>query len=140
MLLPDSIIGLLRDDKTVKTLATVAHDGTTSLTLIKALKAPEPNVLVLAFTDAKRLDQELVHHMEAGSLVSILCSLAKGDREIAFQVACSVREFQTAGPLYDKFLDELRARSVDLEGVWVLDPVDVIDRSTRGRDGLETQS
>jgi hypothetical protein len=140
MLLPDGVIGLLRDRNAIKTLATIARDGATSLTNIKSLKAPEPHVIVFALTDAKPVDEELVRHMEAGSLVSVLCSLAKGDREVAFQVVCSVREFQTAGPLYDKFLDELRARSVDLEGVWVLEPVDVIDRSTSVLDRLEAQS
>jgi hypothetical protein len=140
MLLPDGVIGLLRDRNAIKTLATIARDGTASLTIIKALKAPEPHVIVFALIDAKLVDEELVRHMEAGSLVSVLCSLAKGDREVAFQVVCSVREFQTAGPLYDKFLDELRARSVDLEGVWVLEPVDVIDRSTSALDRLEAQS
>jgi hypothetical protein len=137
MLLPDSLVELLRDRNTIKTLATLARDGTTSLVNIKALKAPEPNVIVFALTDARHLDKELVRHMDAGNLVSILCSVAKGDREVAFQIVCSVCEFQTAGPLYDKFLDELQARSVDLEGVWVLRPVEVIDRST---SDLETQA
>ena len=130
MLLPDSVIKLLKDRNTIKSLATTARDGTTSLTNVQALKAPEPNVIVFALTDAKHSDKELVRHMDTGSLVSILCFVAKRDRKIAFQIVCSVREFQTAGPLYDKFLDELRARSVDLEGVWVLEPVEIIDRST----------
>jgi len=130
MLIPDSVLELLRDHDAIKRLATIARDGTTSFVKIKTLKAPEPNVLVFALTDARHLDKELVRHMDAGRLVSILCSLARGDREVAFQIVCSVREFQTAGPLYDKFLDELQARSVDLEGVWVLEPVEVIDSST----------
>lgn len=130
-------MGLLRDRNAIKTLATIAHNGTASLTNIKAIKAPEPNVIVFALTNARQVDTELTRHMDAGVLISILCSLAKGDREVAFQIVCGVREFQTAGPLYDKFVDELRARSVDLEGVWVLEPVDVIDRST---SGVETQT
>jgi len=70
-----------------------------------------------------------MRHMETNSLVSILCVSTSGEREIAYQVICSVIEFQTTGPLYEKFLDELRARTVDLKGVWVLEPVDVVDRS-----------
>ena len=129
MLLPNSVMELLRDCKAIKTLATIAHDGTASLWSIKVIKAPEPNVIVFALTDAQQLHRDLVHSMNAGRLISILCSLAEANYEVAFQIVCRVQEFQTAGPLYDKFLDELRARSTDLEGVWVLEPIDVIDRS-----------
>jgi hypothetical protein len=127
--LPDDVMGLLNDRDAFKTLATIADDGTTSLVAVKAVRAPEPNVIVLAQTAAKQLDSELLRHMDTGSLVSILCVSARGEREVAYQILCSVREFQTAGPLYEKFLDELRARTVDLTGVWVLDPVDIVDRS-----------
>lgn len=127
--LPDDAIGLLNDHDTVKTLATIADDGTMSLVAIKAVRAPEPNVVVLAQVMAKQLYSELLRHMDTGSLMSILCLSARGERQVAYQIICSVREFQTAGPLYEKFLDELRARYVDLDGVWVLDPVDIVDRS-----------
>ena len=127
--LPDDVMGLLNDHDAVKTLATVADNGTTSLVAVKAVRAPEPNVIVLALAAAKQLDSELLRHMDTGSLVSILCVSARGELQIAYQIICSVREFQTAGPLYEKFLDELRARYVDLDGVWVLEPVDVVDRS-----------
>lgn len=127
--LPDDVMGLLNDRDAVKTLATIADDGTTSLVAVKAVRAPEPNVIVLAQTAAKQLDGELLRHMDTGSLVSILCVSARGELQVAYQIICSVREFQTAGPLYEKFLDELRARTVDLKGVWVLEPVDVVDRS-----------
>jgi len=127
--LPDDVMELLNDRDAVKTLATIAHDGTTSLAAVKAIRAPEPNVIVFAQTAAKQLDSELLRHMDNGSLVSILCVSARGELQVAYQIICSVREFQTAGPLYEKFLDELRARYVDLDGVWVLNPVDVVDRS-----------
>ena len=127
--LPDDVMELLNNREAVKTLATIADDGTTSLVAVKAVKAPEPNVIVLAQVMAKQLYSELLHHMETGSLVSILCISARGERQVEYQIICSVREFQTAGPLYEKFLDELRARYVDLDGVWVLDPVDIVDRS-----------
>ena len=127
--LPDDVMALLNDRDAVKTLATIAEDGSTSLVAVKAVKAPEPSIIVLAQTVAKQLDSELLRHMDTGSLVSILCVSARGELEVAYQIICSVKEFQTAGPLYEKFLDELRARTVDLDGAWVLEPVDVIDRS-----------
>ena len=137
--LTDDVMGLLNDRDAVKTLATIADDGTTSLVAVKAIHAPEQNVIVLAQTAAKQLDSELLRHMDTGSLVSILCVSARGEREVAYQIICSVREFQTAGPLYEKFLDELRARYVDLDGVWVLDPVDIVDRSASFGPGKRTR-
>jgi hypothetical protein len=127
--LPDEAVRLLNDRNAVKTLATTAPDGTVSLVNIRGVKAPERNIIVLAQPGGAHIDQELMRHMETNSLVSILCVSISGDREIAYQVICSVAELQTAGPLYEKFLDELRARTVDLKGIWVLEPTDVVDRS-----------
>lgn len=127
--LPNDVMELLNDREAVKTLATIADDGTTSLLAVKAVRAPEPSVIVLAQVKAKQLYSELLHHMETGRLASILCLSAREERQVAYQIICSVREFQSAGPLYEKFLDELRARYVDLDGVWVFDPVDIVDRS-----------
>jgi len=127
--LPDEAMRLLNDRSATVTLATTALDGTVSLVRIRGVKAPEANTIVLAQPGRAQVDQELIRHMETNSLVSFLCALTSGEREIAYQVICSVIEFQTAGPLYEKFLDELRARTVDLNGVWVLEPADVLDRS-----------
>ena len=127
--LPDQAVRLLNDRSAAKTLATTAPDGTVNLLNIRGVKAPERNIIVLAQPGGAQIDQELMRHMETSSLVSILCVSTSGEREIAYQVICSVKEFQTAGPLYEKFIDELRARTVDLKGVWVLEPVDVVDRS-----------
>jgi hypothetical protein len=128
--LPDIVIGLLNDSDTEKTLVTVAAGGKTSLTNVKVIEAPKPSIIVLAQVEAKQLNKELLSHMDEGSLVSILCVSVKAEQRTAYQIVCSVREFQTSGPLYEKFLDELRARYVDLDGVWVLEPVDIVDRSS----------
>jgi hypothetical protein len=128
--LPKIVVGLLNDSETEKTLVTVAADGKTSLTNFKAIKLPKPSVIILAQVAARQLNEELLAHMDKGRLVSILCVSVKEEQRTAFQIVCSVKEFQTSGPLYEKFLDELRARYLDLEGVWVLEPVDIIDRSS----------
>jgi nickel-dependent lactate racemase len=128
--LPNIVMGLLNDSETEKTLVTVAADGKTSLTNIKSIKLPKPSVIVLAQVAAKQLNEELLAHMNKGRLVSILCVSKKEEQRTAFQIVCSVKEFQTSGPLYEKFLDELRVRYLDLEGVWALEPVDIIDRSS----------
>lgn len=128
--LSDIVMGLLNDSDTEKTLVTVAADGKTSLTNVKAIKAPKPSVIVLAQVEAKQLNKELLSHMDERSLVSILCVSVNEEQRTAYQIVCSVSEFQTSGPLYEKFLDELRARYVDLDGVWVLEPVDIVDRSS----------
>jgi len=128
--LPEIVMELLNDSDTEKTLVTDAADGKTSLTNVKAIKVPKPSVIVLAQVEAKHLNKELLSHMYESSLVSILCVSVKEEQRTAYQIVCSVLEFQTSGPLYEKFLDELRARYVDLDGVWVLEPVDIVDRSS----------
>jgi hypothetical protein len=133
--LPNIVMGLLNDSETKKTLVTVAADGKTNLTNVKAIKLLKPSVIVLAQAAAKQLNKELLAHMDNGRLVSILCVSIKEEQRTAFQIVCSVREFQTAGPLYEKFLDELRARYLDLDGVWVLEPVDIVDRSSNFNSG-----
>jgi hypothetical protein len=127
--LPENVIELLNDRDAVKTLTTTDDDGTTSVVNLTAIKAPKPNVIELAEVGAKQLNKELLRYMDAGGLVSILCRSAQKEDRLAYQIVCRVREFQTSGPLYEKFLDELRARYVDLDGVWVLEPVDVVNRS-----------
>lgn len=133
--LPNIVMGLLNDSETKKTLVTVAADGKTNLTNVKAIKLLKPSVIVLAQAAAKQLNKELLAHMDNGRLVSILCVAIKEEQRTAFQIVCSVREFQTSGPLYEKFLDELRARYLDLDGVWVLEPVDIVDRSSNFNSG-----
>ena len=126
MHLPDDLMLLLNDSNVEKKLVTLATNGTTNVRSIKALHAPEPTVIVLAQIDAQ-LNGELLAYLSHGGLVSILCVSTKGEQLAAYQILCSVREFQTSGPLFDKFLDELRVRSIDLEGVWALEPVDIVD-------------
>ncbi|HYA33792.1 MAG TPA: hypothetical protein VEG65_07365 [Candidatus Bathyarchaeia archaeon] len=128
--LPSEAMRLLNDRNTTVTLATTAHDGTVNVATIRAFKAPEPNIIVLAQPGGTQIDNELSQHLKTGRLVSLLCVLTGGQRETAYELICSVKEFQTAGPLYEKFLDALRVRSIDLNGAWILVPVDVIDRSS----------
>ncbi|MGZ4922453.1 MAG: hypothetical protein ACXV5H_00590 [Halobacteriota archaeon] len=139
MELPNLIINLLKDGETEKTLVTVAADGKTNLTNIKAIKLPKPSVIVLAQVAAKQLNKELFAHMDNGRLVSILCVSMKEEQRTAFQIVCRVREFQTSGPLYEKFLDDLRARYVDLDGVWVLEPIDIVNRSSNVNSGAQAK-
>jgi hypothetical protein len=136
--LPENVMELLNDHDSIKTLTTTADDGTTSVVNLTAVRAPKPNVIELAEIAAKQLNKELLRHMDAGSLVSILCRSAKKENRVAYQIVCNVSEFQTSGPLYEKFLDGLRARYVDLDGVWVLEPVDVVDRSSSFDTGART--
>jgi len=96
--LPNIVMGLLNDSETKKTLVTVAADGKTNLTNVKAIKLLKPSVIVLAQAAAKQLNKELLAHMDNGRLVSILCVSIKEEQRTAFQIVCSVREFQTSGP------------------------------------------
>jgi hypothetical protein len=77
----------------------------------------------------KEADKNLIQAMTSGALISVLLATTIKKSLKAYQVRCTVKEFQTTGPLYDKFLDQLKTRSADLEGVWILEPIEVIDRT-----------
>jgi len=129
MPLSNDVIGLYNDPNAAKILAISSKENGLHLILVNSMMATDPNTIILANVRMKEADKNLIQAMASGELVSVLSAATIKKTLKAYQVRCTVKEFQTTGPLYDKFLDQLKARSADLEGVWILEPAEVIDRT-----------
>lgn len=129
MPLNNDVIGLYNDPNAVKILAISSKENGHHLIHVNSMMATNPNTIILANVKMKEADKNLIQAMTSGTLVSVLSAATIKKALKAYQVRCTVKEFQTTGPLYDKFLDQLKTRSADLEGVWILEPVEVIDRT-----------
>jgi len=129
MPLSNDVIGLYNDPNAAKILAISSKENGLQLILVNSMMATDPNTIILANVRMKEADKNLIQAMTSGELVSVLSAATIKKALKTYQVRCTVKEFQTTGPLYDKFLDQLKTRSADLEGVWILEPVEVIDRT-----------
>ena len=129
MPLRNDVIGLYNDPNAVKILAISFKENGLHVIHVDSMMATDPNTIILANVRMKEANKNLMQAMTSGELVSVLTAAPTKNAQKAYQVRCTVKEFQTTGPLYDKFLDQLKTRSADLEGVWILEPVEVIDRT-----------
>ena len=129
MPLSNDVIGLYNDPNAVKILAVSTKENELYLIHVDSMMATDPNTIILANVRMKEANKNLMQAMTSGELISVLSTATIKNALKAYQVRCTVKEFQTTGPLYDKFLDQLKTRSADLEGVWILEPVEVIDRT-----------
>ncbi len=128
MELPSHILGLLNGVNTTKILGVSAADGSLELTPLIMVKAPTSDLILLPQTQDKTIQDLLAQTMEQGRAVSILCLEQLQGETRAYQLECAVREYQTAGPLYEKFMEGLRVSYADLLGVWVLEPQTIKER------------
>ena len=121
MELPVYILHILNESQTTKILGVLGPGGNIELTPYAIIKAPKPDLILLPQNTQKGILDALTDAMKRGQQVSILCSddLHGGGR--SYVITCAVREYQSAGPLYEKFVDELRATYASLQGVWILE-------------------
>jgi len=129
MQLRNDVVDLYNDPRAVKIFAFLSQDIELHLISIDSTMAPDPNTIILANIAMKEVDKNLIQAMNTGRSVSVLSALTLKNTRKVYQIRCKVKEFQTTGPLYEKFLDQLKVRSEDLAGVWVLEPVEIIDRT-----------
>jgi exonuclease VII large subunit len=128
MPLRKEVLELYNDPNAIKILAIASRESGLHVIHINSMMAPDSESIILATVAMKEVNKNLIQAMTSGELVSVFAVATAVEISTAYQISCKVKEFQTAGPLYDKFLDQLKARSEDLEGVWILKPVEVIDR------------
>ena len=128
MQLRSEVVDLYNNPRAVKILAFLSQDIELHLICIDSTIAPDPNTVILANIAMKEVDKNLIQAMNTERSVSVLAAVTLKNTPKVYQILCRVKEFQTTGPLYEKFLDQLKARSEDLAGVWVFEPVEIIDR------------
>ncbi len=128
MELPQPILQLLNKSEITKILGVYSNDGTLHLVPLTIVKVPSRDVILLLQSVEPGIQDALVQVMEQDLRVSILCiEHLKGEMK-AYQITCAVLEYQTAGPLFEKFVDELRVTYRGLQGVWILKPLSVKER------------
>ncbi len=127
-MLPTDVLQLLNRSDTIKILGVYDSDGNLDLMPFAIVKAPKPDQILLPQIEERGIRDDLIRAMERRQPVSILCMdhLQGGGR--GYQILCMVREYQTTGPLYEKFVDELRISYATLQGVWTLEPLTVKER------------
>ncbi len=129
MQLRSEVVDLYNDPRAVKILAFLSKDIELHLICIDSTIAPDANTIILANIAMKEVDKNLIQAMNTGRSVSVLSALTLKNNRKVYQIRCRVKEFQTTGPLYEKFLDHLKVRSEDLTGVWVFEPIEVTDQT-----------
>ncbi len=126
--LPLYLLQLLNRSNATAILGVYDRDGNLDLVPLATIKAPRPNLILLPQNTERETRDALTEAMERNQLVSILCLESLQGEGRAYQMTCAVREYQTTGPLYEKFIDELRVSYAGLQGVWILEPVGVKER------------
>jgi hypothetical protein len=123
--LPKKVQDLFNDDQAVKVLATLSHNGMLHAVPLGSLRAPAPDTIVFANILAKETHANLEEMQKKGGYVSAL--VVKGGE--SYQVRCKAKAYMTSGPAYDGMNAVLKARGMTAIGVWVLEPVEVINQS-----------
>ncbi len=126
--LPRHVLQLLNSADTIKILGVYTSAGDLDLVPLTTIKAPRPNLILVPQIIGTEAQSDIVEAMEQGQSVSVLCLEPLHGGKHVYQMTCAVREYQTAGPLYEKFIDELRVSYTSLRGVWVLEPLNVKTR------------
>jgi hypothetical protein len=123
--LPKNVQDLFNDPQAVKVLATTSTNGLLHVVPLGSLVAPSKDMLIFAKIIAKETHANLEEALKKGSLVSALA--VKGGE--AYQVRCRPKTYATAGPLVDGMNEKLKARGMTAAGIWVLEPVEVLNQS-----------
>jgi hypothetical protein len=123
--LPKNVQDLFNNDQAVKVLATLCKNGMLHAVPLGSLWAPAPDMLVFANILAKETHANMEETLRAGGYASALA--VKGGE--AYQVRCKAKGYMTSGPAYDSMNEALKARGMKAAGVWILEPIEVLNQS-----------
>jgi hypothetical protein len=122
--LPKNVQDLFNDPQAVKILATQSSNGMLHMVPLGSLSAPTPDMIVFGKIMAKETHANLEAALKNGTYVSALAVKAPA----AFQVRCKPKGFATTGPIVEAMNEKLKARGMTAPGVWMLEPVEIIDQ------------
>ena len=123
--LPKNVQDLFNDPQAVKVLATTSPSGKLHMVPLGSLSAPAPDMIVFGKIMAKETHANLEEALKNGAFVSALAVKPPA----AFQVRCKPKGFVTSGPIVDAMNEKFKARGMTVPGVWMLEPLEVIDQS-----------
>jgi len=129
MPVPKEVQDVFNDPAAIKVLATRSGENLHVIPL-GSLSAPDANTIVCAAIHMREAHENLRTAAETGAKVSTLAVKAgPGGPPQAYQVRCRVKAFMTSGPLFEGMRESLKKRGMDARGVWVLEPVEVLNQS-----------
>lgn len=123
------VVELLENPQTAKILTTIDEKGAPHSVVKGSLALGEDgNLTLLELIESSHTNRNLVRSIWYDRPVSILL---KGGGNRAYQIKGVAVKVHVSGPLFQKHYSALRARlgDVDLAGVWVIRPDEVIDQS-----------
>lgn len=112
---------LLNDTEAVRILTTVSENGIPHSIAVNTAMAPESNLISIADIRMKTTAQNL----KKNTMVSILTV----KEYKSHLVKALVKDFQTEGILFDAIKDEAKKKGLPCRGLWLFEPVEVIDQS-----------
>lgn len=127
--LTEEQIALLNDRDSHKVLATVDESGNPHVVFKQSIHVAEDgNIHYLELLESSRTNHNLVRAIWFDRKVSIV---VKGGDKQSFQIKGEPLEVHVTGPLFEKHYVEIQERlgDVDLAGVWVIAPQEVINEN-----------
>jgi hypothetical protein len=133
--LPAELVALLRDEQSLKLLATVDAEGAPHVVSKQSLSVSEDGKLqYLELLESSRTNRNLVRAVWFGGRVSVFVRSGKA----SWQIKGRPVQAHVAGPVFQRAYVGIRERlgDIDLAAVWVIEPEEVLDESwpTRRRE------
>jgi hypothetical protein len=122
-------IAIINDQQTHKVLATVDENGVPHVVFKQSIHVAEDgNIHYLELLESSRSNHNLVRAIWFDRKVSIV---VKGADKQSFQIKGQPLEVHVTGPLFEQHYVGIRQKlgDVDLAGVWVIEPQEVIDEN-----------
>jgi len=132
-LLDATVRELLADPATVKVIATVDEHGVPNVVAKGSIRIDEDgNLIHLELIERSRTNRNLVYSLWRDKAVSILL-VGSGGR--SYQILGRPLRVHVSGPVFQKHYVAVRERlgDLDLSGVWVIQPLKIIDQAWRTR-------
>lgn len=128
MPIPKEVQDLYNDPAAIKVLATRSGEDLHVIPL-GSLRVMDANTLVCATIHMQEAHENLRAAAETGARISTLAVKAgPGGPPQAYQVRCRVKAFVTSGPLFEGMNEFLKKRGMEIRGVWVLEPLEVLSQ------------
>jgi hypothetical protein len=133
--LPAELVALLRDERSIKLLATVDAEGSPHVVSKQSLTVNEAGKIIhLELLESSRTNRNLVRAIWFGGRVSVFVR----NGEASWQIKGRPLQAHVAGPVFQQAYLGIRERlgDIDLAAVWVVEPEEVLDESwpTRRRE------
>ena len=123
--LPTNVMEQFNDKASTKILGTKSDKGDVHMINVGGAGAVDPETIFVGEIIMKASSENLRLAQKDGSKCSIL--VTKGME--AYEVRCSVKGYQSSGPMFDQMKAQFKAMGYDLRGVWLLKPEEVWNES-----------